>query len=114
MPVRLPRIAKARMSTDERHLRSQLAQLVSSVGLIHATLNPREKVCGKPSCRCARGDKHRSLYLTVSDGGKTRQLFIPRSLEPQARQWVDSYQRLRQLLDELSQIYWDKLRRRED
>ena len=72
-----------------------------------------ERTCGKPGCRCNRGQKHVSLYLVASEGGKLRQLFIPKSLEAQARQWVAAYQRVRELLEELSQLHWDKLRRRE-
>lgn len=101
------------MSAEERHLRSQLVQLLSGVGLLRASLNPRQKVCGKPACRCARGEKHSALYVMASTEGKPRQLFVPRSLEPQARQWVASYQRIRELLEELSRLYWDKLARRE-
>lgn len=113
MPDTPPRIPRAHMSPEERHLRSQLVQLLSGVGLLRATLNPRHKVCGKPSCRCARGEKHPALYVIAREGGKPQQLFVPHSLEPQARQWVSSYQRIRELLDELSWIYWDKLSRRE-
>lgn len=113
MPETAPRIPRARMSPEERHLRSQLVQLLSGVGLLRATLNPRHKVCGKRGCRCARGEKHSALYVVASKDGKPQQLFVPHSLEPQARQWVTSYQRIRELLDELSRIYWDKLSRRE-
>lgn len=101
------------MSPEERHLRSQLVQLLSGAGLMRATLNPRQKVCGKPGCRCGRGEKHSALYVVASEDGTPRQLFVARSLEPQARQWVASYQRIRELLEELSQLYWDKLSRRE-
>jgi hypothetical protein len=73
----------------------------------------REKSCGKPTCRCARGEKHPALYLVASEGGKLRQLFIPRSLEDETRECVEAYQKIRELLEELSQIYWDKLKRRE-
>lgn len=113
MPDDPPRIARSHMSPQERHLRSQLNQLLAGAGLLRGTLNPREKVCGKPNCRCARGEKHLCLYLVASEGGKPRQIFVPRSLEPQVRQWVASYQRLRELLEELSQLHWDKLSRRE-
>jgi hypothetical protein len=109
----LPRISRAQMSSEERHLRSQLVQLLSGAGLLRATLHPCQKVCGKPGCRCARGEKHPALYVVVSRNGKPRQLYVARSLEPQARQWVASYQRVRHLLDELSRLYWDKLCRRE-
>ena len=101
------------MSAQERHLRSQLVQLLSGAGLLRATLNPRQKTCGKAGCRCARGEKHSALYVVVSENGKPRQLYVPHYLEPQARQWVASYRRVRELLDELSRLYWDKLCRRE-
>src|SRR5436309_508484 len=71
MPVTPPRIARARMSPEERHLRSQLVQLLSGAGLLRATLNPHQKVCGKPGCRCARGEKHSALYVVASEDGKT-------------------------------------------
>jgi hypothetical protein len=113
MPETPPRIPRVRMSPEERHLRSQLVQLLSGVGLLRASLNPRQKVCGKPNCRCVRGERHPSLYVMASEDGKPRQLYVPHSLEPQVRQWVASYQRIRELLDELSRLYWDKLARRE-
>lgn len=113
MPETPPRLARTKMSPEERRLRSQLVQLLSGVGLLRATLNPRQKVCGKPGCRCARGEKHSALYVVASEDGKPQQLFVPHTLEPQVRQWVSSYQRIRELLEELSRIYWDKLSRRE-
>ena len=53
------------------------------------------------------------MYLVASDDGKLRQLFIPRKLELEARECVETYQKIRELLEELSQIHWDKLQRRE-
>jgi hypothetical protein len=101
------------MSPQERELRSRLAQLIGSLGLVRGTLTVREKSCGKPTCHCARGEKHRAPYLSASEEGKLRQLFIPLELEDKARGWVENYQRIRQLLEELSQLHWDKLKRRE-
>lgn len=106
-------IPRSKMTPRERELRSRLAQLVSGAGLARGTLSERLKTCGKPNCRCAQGEKHRSLYLVVSKGGKLQQLFIPNSLEPTTRQWVEAYQRIRELLEELSELYWGKLTRRE-
>lgn len=114
MPDTPPRVPRTRMASEERHLRSQLVQILSGgAGLLRATLNPRQKVCGKPSCRCARGEKHSALYLMASEDGQPHQLFVPRSLESQVRQWVASYQRIRELLEELSRLYWDKISHRE-
>lgn len=106
-------ISRSKMTPQERQLRSRLAQLISSSGLVRGSLSVHSRTCGKPNCRCARGEKHVSLYLVANKDGKLHQLFIPRSLEPKARQWVEAYQRIRELLEELSALQWDKLKRRE-
>ena len=109
----MPDIPKARMSRQERELRSRLAQLLTRTAVVRGSLSVREKSCGKPTCRCARGEKHRAVYLVASEQGKLRQLFIPRSLEADARECVEAYQRIRELLEELSRLHWGKLKQRE-
>lgn len=104
--------ALAQMSPHERELRSQLKQMLSGLGVVRGTLAVRETTCGKANCRCKRGHKHVALYLVVSEDGKLRQLFIPKTLESQARQWVASYQRIRELLEELSRLHWERLKQR--
>lgn len=101
------------MSPRERELRSELKQLLLSLGVVRGNLSVRERSCGKPSCHCMRGGaKHTAVYLVASEDGKLRQLFIPRALEPQAREWSEAYQRLRALLEELSELHWQKLQQR--
>lgn len=107
------RVHRTQLSEAERRLRSQLAQLITGFGYVRGTLSVREKVCGKVNCRCARGETHRALYLVASENGKLKQLYVPRSLEAEARGWVESYQKIRQLLEELSRRQWEKLKRRE-
>ena len=109
----MPDIAKTRMTPQERELRSRLAQLLSRAALVRGTLSERKKSCGKPSCHCAHGEKHRALYLVASEKGKPRQLYIPHELEAEARQCVETYQKIRELLEELSQLYWKKVKKRE-
>jgi len=108
----MPDIPKARMTDREREFRSRLAQLVTRVAMARGSISVREKSCGKPNCKCARGEKHRALYLVASQDGKLRQLFIPTKLESQAREAVEAYQSIREILEELSQIHWEKLKRR--
>ena len=109
----MPDIPKARMTDRERELRYRIAQLLSRSALVRGTPSEREKSCGKPNCRCARGEMHRALYLVASEDAKLRQLFIPLKMETQARECVEAYQEIRKILEELSQIYWEKLKRRE-
>lgn len=109
----MPDINKARMSPKEREIRSRLAQLISRAAIARGNLSEREKVCGKPTCRCAAGQKHQALYLVASEKGRPRQLFIPKKIENEARESVEVYHKIRELLEELSQIYWQKLKNRE-
>lgn len=102
------------MSDSERQLRSAINRLVSQHGLVHGTLIRRQRVCGKPSCRCARGQRHESLYLVVTEGRKVRQLYVPVDWEATVRQWIENYQTTRQLMDSLSSLHWDKVRKRRE
>ena len=102
------------MTAAERHARSQLAQVLSQRGVIRGTLLVRKRKCGKANCRCARGEGHESLFLVISENGRTRQFFVPRDWEPRVRQWVADYRRVRNLLENVSRIFWDKLRHRRD
>ena len=106
-------IPRARMSAVERRARSQLAQLLSQRGMMRGTLLVRTRRCGKANCRCARGEGHESLFLVISEKGRTRQLFVPKDWESRVRRWVEDYHRARDLLEEVSRIYWDKVRKRQ-
>jgi hypothetical protein len=101
------------MSVAERDSRSRLAQMVSGGGLMRGTLTVREKVCGKPSCKCARGEKHTALYLVASKDGKLRQLFVPSSHEARVRKWLEQYKEAEDLLEEISDLHWTKIKSRE-
>lgn len=102
------------MSAAERRARSQLAQLLNRQAVIRGTLLVRRRKCGKANCHCARGEGHESLFLVISEDGRTRQLFVPKDWESRVRLWVEDYHRARALLEEISRIYWDKVRSRQD
>jgi hypothetical protein len=102
------------MNVAERQARSALARLVSQRGVLRGNLSQRRRACGKPTCKCARGELHQSLYLVFSEGGKLRQLFVPKSWEALVRQWVKDYHDARRLLEEISGLYFEKVRRRQD
>ena len=114
MAAKKDEIARSKMTAAERRTRSQLAQLLSQRGVIRGTLLVRKRKCGKANCRCARGEGHESLFLVISENGRTRQFFVPKDWESRVRQWVADYHRVRDLLEEVSRIYWDKLRNRQD
>lgn len=77
-------------------------------------MQERHRVCGKPNCRCTRGEKHRSLYLVLSNGKRLRQLYVPPAWEARVREWVANHQTLREAIKEVSELYWRKVQRREE
>lgn len=114
MRQRGPEILKSKMTATERELRSRLAQLISGGALIRATLTVRERVCGKATCKCSTGEKHASLYLVSRQDGQLRQMFVPKKLETKARQWVEQYQRVQELLEKISEFHWKRIQDREE
>ena len=102
------------MSPQERRLRSQLNRLLSRRGVIHGSLIRRWRVCGKPHCKCTRGELHEGLYLVVTEQGKPRQLYVPKEWEQTVQRWIDDYGKARKLMDEISRTHWDKVRKRQD
>lgn len=114
MPTENYKVAKGRMTLAERDLRSRLTRVAASAGLLHGTLDLRARTCGKQTCKCTRGEKHVSLYVVVNEGGQNRHLYVPNSRANEVRRWVENYQQLLALVDEISSLYWEKIRKREE
>lgn len=60
-----------------------------------------------------RGQKHRAVYLMLSEKGRLRQLYIPAAYEQRVRQWVANHQEIRGLVKEIGEIYWGKVKQRQ-
>lgn len=103
---------RSQRSTPERHARSRLAQLITQEPFLRGSLVERSRPCGKPTCRCQRGQLHRSLYLATRHNGRRALLYIPRALEETVRQWVQNGRRLRQQLQDVHQLQLDRLLQR--
>ena len=104
----------AHMSAQERAFRSRLAQLLHQQPLIRATVSVRRVTCGKRGCRCAQGDRHRAVYLMCRVQGKTRQVFVPASLEEEVRRWVANYHLVQELLEKVSEQAWQEVAARKE
>ena len=102
----------AGMTATERASRSKLKPIISWQEFLRATPNLRYQVCGKPGCKCARGEKHPTLVLTRMSDGKVEQLYIPRDQEATVRLWIERYREIQALLEKISSTYWDRLKRK--
>jgi hypothetical protein len=107
-------VQRAQFSDRERRRRSRLAQIIHAARFLRGTLSLRNVRCGKPGCRCARGELHACLYLVRRQGGKLRQLFVPRHWEERIREAVKNHQEMEQLIEELSDLEWKHLKERKE
>jgi hypothetical protein len=98
------------------HLRQTLLHLASEVkGLVEPLFSNRPVIkgtvyelrrrCGKPGCKCARGELHARMVLSASEGGKTRLQVIPHGFLVEVQAKVRRYQELRRVRARLGEIY---------
>jgi hypothetical protein len=102
-------------------LRQRKAHLLHSFALpphlLHASLIERFLPCGKGNCRCHRGGAKHGPFFYLNRcfaKGQVQSLLLksPDQVE-QARQSVGAYARVLELLDQISQINQEFLRRGE-
>jgi hypothetical protein len=99
---------RAELSAIERALRSRIVQQASSERFLRGSLSERSGKCGKPTCHCANGEGHPSLYLVQSHDGTVRQICVPKALQAPVRQAVGVYQEMQRLMDEVSELEWKR------
>ena len=83
--------------------------------ILRGSLIDRYKRCGKPGCKCADGPGHGpKYYLSVSYPGQRPQMdYVPQGDHQQITDFLANYHRARKILEEISEINRQLLRRRE-
>lgn len=71
---------------------------------VRGSLVVMNRFCGKSNCRCQKGLKHKSIYLSQSYKGKTRMIYLPQGSEGNAHQYVKNYRKIRGILNSVSDI----------
>lgn len=107
-------MAKISTLALENRRRGLAANLPRAELTLRGTLLQRYVTCGKPDCKCARGERHGpSWYLTVTLApGRTTGAVVPDEQLEQVRQWVENYQQMKQDLESISAINRELLRRK--
>jgi hypothetical protein len=90
------------MPAREREARSRLTQLAHAGEFLRGNLTLMRHACGKPSCRCARGEKHESWYLCYSEGGRKKMVSVPSALLAQVRDGIARHRRAKGCLETIS------------
>ena len=94
---------RGKFTQEDRQARSELAKLIHSKRLLCGSLVTMSRTCGNPSCKCIKqGEKHVSLYLSIKSGKKRKMICIPKKWESTITGWVKNYQRVNELMAEIS------------
>ncbi len=103
---------RIQMSEKERNSRSKLKPHIGWGEFVRGSLTVRQHTCGTEGCKCYRGEKHKSMYLSRSKNGNLEQLYIPKEKEEQVKKWVTRYRDILQLLEKISDSYWERLKKK--
>ena len=100
---------RSNWTEQERDARSRLMRLLHEQDFIAGSVVIMNRVCGKPGCRCAKGKKHRSLYLAFNHKGKRTMVIIPKELEPVVVEAVNTNKRIKKMHHTVSAACFDRL-----
>jgi hypothetical protein len=80
--------------------------------LIKASLGRVRLTCGKPACRCAKGQRfhHEALNFTYKLKGQGYCLHVPKGMENEACRAATDYARLKKIVQALSNANLQKFR----
>ena len=70
--------------------------------VVRGSIVTMQRHCGKAGCRCQKGFKHSSLYISQRHNGKTRMIYVPKCSEIVARRLIDNYRKLKTIMDKMS------------
>lgn len=63
-----------------------------------------KRVCGKASCRCLKGDRHRSLYISQYYKGSQRMVYIPKANEKKVLGLIWNYHIIKSAMHKASEL----------
>ena len=72
--------------------------------LVKGNVYELARKCGKANCVCTRGQLHRSMVLTWSEGGRSRLLSIPSGRLDEVKQKSKEYLRFRRARARVTEI----------
>ncbi len=93
--------------SQSSRIRQRIAQLVRKrqtaehvllgrEDLLKGALTEVRRMCGKPGCKCTRGEKHICYQLSASVEGRTRTRNVPRKQLAKAKRLTKHYRCFRQ------------------
>ena len=109
MRAKASRLRQRLTETAEKQQRQLDIVLEARGPLIRGSFGTRARQCGKPSCRCLKGYKHRALYVSQSQKGKPRLVYIPQRSEKEVHRLIKNYRRMKVVMEKISQINLERV-----
>jgi hypothetical protein len=99
------------MTAQRQRLIDQLVRTAQT--MLQGTLSETTRTCGRPSCRCQRGQRHGPhTYLTFrTPDGRSSALYVPAAELRRFRQGVAAWDRFWKLATRLSELNREQIRR---
>ena len=89
-------------------LKQQRTKLIKSLAaltpVIDGSFAEVKVTCGKPNCKCASGEKHKSYKLVKKIQGKSKTTHIPKELVEEVKTWVAENRRLKDVMKESASL----------
>lgn len=95
---------------DVRTTLSKLHQLIDQKRFIRGSLVYLKNTCGKENCKCAKGDRHVSLYIRQSLNGKPKTTLIPKKNWDKIKEMNNRYKEIQSLLEKVSAYEWEHIK----
>ena len=86
-------------------IRQIIEPFFSDKPVIKGSVYELKTKCGKPECKCAKGQLHHRMVLSASEKGKTRLRAIPRGFLVEVKSKVRRYQQLRRARVRLIEVH---------
>jgi len=103
------------MDLDLKKTTSHLARLLYKGSFLRGNPVIMERTCGNKNCRCVlEGKKHKSLYISKNKDGKRKMIYVPKRLEDEVRAKLDAYQRIKRLIEKISELNYKELKMKKD
>jgi hypothetical protein len=100
---------RSSLPQKERNARSKAAQLIHGKPLILGSIVEMANTCGKPNCKCTKGERHKSCCVSVRYKGKRKMLHISRGLEGAFFEAVRTYKELWEQLEIISEASLERI-----
>ena len=88
--------ARRRLRAAEAARAANVEQMLQAEAMVAGSFVKQGRTCGKPTCRCATGERHEARYLSRKIEGRTQMAYVSAGDEVDVATKAERYRRFRQ------------------